>query len=112
MPSTDVPPALHTFGQIDAINAQAADRDAYLKLADDLEGFLAQLRGSADTATTEQRQRVLRAAAICSIRLSMPPVAAAPNRLWITSATSPRSISCGPWSGFVQSRYIAAEGVA
>ena len=47
-------------GQIDALDAQAADRDAYLKLADDLEGFLAQLRGSTDTATTDERQRVLR----------------------------------------------------
>jgi site-specific DNA recombinase len=47
-------------GQIDALNAQAADRDAYLKLADDLEGFLAQLRGNATTVTTGQRQRVLR----------------------------------------------------
>jgi site-specific DNA recombinase len=46
--------------QIGALNAQAADRDAYLKLADDLEGFLAQLRGNATTAITGQRQRVLR----------------------------------------------------
>jgi site-specific DNA recombinase len=46
--------------QIDALDAQAADRDAYLKLADDLEGFLAQLRSTAATATVEQRQRVLR----------------------------------------------------
>ena len=46
--------------QIDALDAQAADRDAYLKLADDLEGFLAQLRGNAATATVEDRQRVLR----------------------------------------------------
>ena len=47
--------------QIAALDAQAADRDAYLKLAGDLEGFLARLRGSAATATTEDRQRVLRA---------------------------------------------------
>ncbi len=46
--------------QLDALDAQAADRDAYLKLADDLEGFLAQLRGNAATATVEDRQRVLR----------------------------------------------------
>jgi site-specific DNA recombinase len=46
--------------QIDALDAQAADRDAYLKLADDLEGFLAQLRTSAATATVQDRQRVLR----------------------------------------------------
>jgi site-specific DNA recombinase len=47
-------------GQLGALDAQAADRDAYLKLADDLEGFLAQLRGNAATATVEDRQRVLR----------------------------------------------------
>ena len=47
-------------GQLDALDAQAADRDAYLKLADDLEGFLAQLRGNAAIATVEDRQRVLR----------------------------------------------------
>ena len=45
-------------GQIDALDAQLADRDAYLKLADDLEGFLAQLHGNAATATVEERQRV------------------------------------------------------
>ena len=47
-------------GQLGALDAQLADRDAYLKLADDLEGFLAQLRGNAATATVEDRQRVLR----------------------------------------------------
>ena len=47
--------------QIAALDAQAADRDAYLKLADDLEGFLARLRQNSATATTEDRQRVLRA---------------------------------------------------
>jgi len=46
--------------QLDALDAQAADRDAYLKLADDLEGFLAQLRASAATASIQERQRVLR----------------------------------------------------
>jgi recombinase-like zinc beta ribbon protein len=46
--------------QLDALDAQAADRDAYLKLAGDLEGFLAQLHGNAATATVEDRQRVLR----------------------------------------------------
>ena len=47
-------------GQLDALDAQAADRDAYLTLAGDLEGFLAQLHGNAATATVEDRQRVLR----------------------------------------------------
>jgi site-specific DNA recombinase len=47
--------------QIAALDAQAADRDAYLKLAGDLEGFLDRLQQNAATATTEDRQRVLRA---------------------------------------------------
>ena len=46
--------------QIDALDAQAADRDAYLKLADDIEGFLSRLHASAGTARTEERQKVLR----------------------------------------------------
>jgi site-specific DNA recombinase len=47
-------------GQLDALEAQLADRDAYLKLADDLEGFLTQLRHNADHADVTERQRVLR----------------------------------------------------
>jgi DNA invertase Pin-like site-specific DNA recombinase len=46
--------------QLDALETQLADRDAYLKLADDLEGFLAQLHDSANTAEIPDRQRVLR----------------------------------------------------
>ena len=46
--------------QIAALDAQAADRDAYLKLADDLQGFLGKLHANSATATTEDRQRVLR----------------------------------------------------
>jgi site-specific DNA recombinase len=46
--------------QVDALQAQLADRDVYLKLADDLEGFLAQLRDKAGTSSVEERQRVLR----------------------------------------------------
>ena len=46
-------------GQLDALDTQAADRDAYLKLAGDLEGFLARLRGTAATAIVEDRRRVL-----------------------------------------------------
>ena len=47
-------------GQIDALDTQAADRDAYLQLADNLEGFLAQLNSTTATATIPERQRVLR----------------------------------------------------
>jgi site-specific DNA recombinase len=46
--------------QINALDAQAADRDAYLKLAGNLEGFLTQLRGSAATIAVTERQHVLR----------------------------------------------------
>jgi site-specific DNA recombinase len=46
--------------QLDALDAQAADRDAYLSLAGDLEGFLERLRSKAAGATIEERQRVLR----------------------------------------------------
>ncbi len=46
--------------QLGALDTQAADRDAYLRLADDLEGFLARLRGSAAGASTDDRRRVLR----------------------------------------------------
>ena len=47
-------------GQLDALNAQAADQGAYLKLGEDLESFLTRLRTSAATATVQDRQRVLR----------------------------------------------------
>jgi Group II intron, maturase-specific domain len=46
--------------QISALETQLADRDASLKLAGDLEGFLAQLHASTATAAIEERQRVLR----------------------------------------------------
>ena len=46
--------------QLEAAHAQAADRDAYLKLAGDLEGFLAQLRSKTATASTGDRRRVLK----------------------------------------------------
>ena len=46
--------------QIDALDSQLADREVYLKLADNLEDFLTGLRGKAATATVAERQRVLR----------------------------------------------------
>jgi site-specific DNA recombinase len=46
--------------QAHAIDAQLADREVYLKLAGNLEEFLATLRKSAATATVEDRQRILR----------------------------------------------------
>jgi len=47
-------------GQINAIDTQAADHDAYLQLAENLESFLAQLNSTAATVTIPERQRVLR----------------------------------------------------
>jgi hypothetical protein len=46
--------------QIQALDTQLADRDAYLKLAADLEGFLAQLNAKTEVSTVQERRRVLR----------------------------------------------------
>jgi site-specific DNA recombinase len=43
-----------------SLEAQLLDRDSYLKLAENLEGFIGRLRDTADTATVEARQKVLR----------------------------------------------------
>jgi site-specific DNA recombinase len=45
---------------VDALDAHQLDRETYLKLAENLEGFLARLRQTAETATIEDRQKVLR----------------------------------------------------
>ena len=46
--------------QIQALDNQLADREAYLNLAADLEGFLAQLNAKTEVSTVQERQRVLR----------------------------------------------------
>jgi site-specific DNA recombinase len=46
--------------QLQALDTQLADREVYLKLADNLEDFLTGLREKAATATVPERQRVLR----------------------------------------------------
>jgi site-specific DNA recombinase len=46
--------------QLDTLDAQLIDQQTYLQLAETLEGFLARLRDSADTASVTERQRVLR----------------------------------------------------
>src|SRR5205823_3951195 len=46
--------------QLDALQAQLADQQTTLKLAEDLEGFLGRLRDTATTASVPERQRVLR----------------------------------------------------
>ena len=62
--------------QIQALDNQLADRQAYLKLAADLEGFLAQLHAKAETSTVEERQRVL--------RLLVKDVLVGPEKITIT----------------------------
>lgn len=46
--------------QLNALAAQLIDREAYLKLAENLEGFLTRLRDRTGTATVPEQQRVLR----------------------------------------------------
>ena len=46
--------------QIHALDAQLADREAYLALAADLEGFLTHLHARAETSTVDERRRVLK----------------------------------------------------
>src|SRR6266851_1148292 len=46
--------------QLDALDAQAADRESYLKLAETLESFLARLGEGAERASTEERRRIVR----------------------------------------------------
>ncbi|MBV9164189.1 MAG: recombinase family protein [Pseudonocardiales bacterium] len=46
--------------QLDALAAQLTDRDAYLKLATNLEDFLTRLRNNTAIATVPEQQRVLR----------------------------------------------------
>lgn len=47
-------------GRLEALAAQLVDQQAYLKLAENLEGFLARLRESAHTTSVLERQRILR----------------------------------------------------
>jgi DNA invertase Pin-like site-specific DNA recombinase len=46
--------------QLNALDTQLADHQAYLTLATDLKEFLTQLRHGAETSTTDQRRRILR----------------------------------------------------
>ncbi len=45
---------------LDALDAHQIDQETYLKLAENLETFLARLRDTTETATIEDRQKVLR----------------------------------------------------
>ncbi|MGI9657489.1 MAG: recombinase family protein, partial [Gaiellaceae bacterium] len=46
--------------QLEALEARAVDRETYLQLADNLEGFLARLRNAAESSSIPERQRVVR----------------------------------------------------
>lgn len=46
--------------QLEAVEAQAVDRETYLQLAENLEGFLARLRHAAESSSIPERQRVVR----------------------------------------------------
>jgi site-specific DNA recombinase len=47
-------------GALAALDAQLLDRDTYLALAENLEGFLTRLRDTSEAATIEDRQKVVR----------------------------------------------------
>jgi site-specific DNA recombinase len=61
--------------QLEALDSQLADREIYLRLADNLEDFLTGLRDKAATATIAERQRVL--------RLLVKDVLVGPNKITI-----------------------------
>jgi len=76
------PPEASPRSQLSAPDAQLADRDTYLKLAENLEGFLARPRTSAQAASTKERLRVLRLRAkdVPSARKRSPSGTASPIR--------------------------------
>ena len=72
--------------QLDAVATQLVDRDAYLKLATNLEDFLARLQNNTTMATVPEQQRVL--------RLLVKDILIGPERILIrhripTSASTP-----------------------
>jgi len=69
--------------QLDALDAQLADREVYLRLADNLEDFLAGLRDNSATATVVERQRVL--------RLLVKDVLVGPDKITIRHSIPARS---------------------
>jgi site-specific DNA recombinase len=81
-------------GQLQAMAAQLVDQQAYLKLAENLEGFLARLRESARTTSVLERQRVLRAV-VKEVRIG-------PDR--ITIRHSIPSTSSDPTPGYLLQR--------
>ena len=74
--------------QLDALNAQLVDREAYLHLATELEEFLARLRTSADSASVPEQQRVL--------RLLVKDVLIGPERIVIRHSIPTRTHTTAP----------------
>src|SRR6185295_3806637 len=75
--------------QIDALDSQLADREVYLKLADNLEDFLTGLRGKTATATVAERQRVCACSSkTCSSAPTRSPPAT-PSRYGTPRAAGP-----------------------
>lgn len=57
MPDLRAKQASHQ-ASLESFDAQLVDRDTWLKLAENLDSFLARLRETADTGTIEDRQKV------------------------------------------------------
>ena len=73
--------------QRDALDAQLADREVYLQLADNLEDFLTGLRDRAASTTITERQRVL--------RLLVKDVLVGPDKITIRHSIPTRSNTGG-----------------
>ena len=74
--------------QIQALDAQLADREVYLKLAENLEDFLATLRTSAATASAGDRQRV--------VRLLVKEILVSPGKIVIRHSIPTRGDASAP----------------
>ena len=74
--------------QLDALDAQLADREVYLQLADNLEDFLTGLRNKATTASIAERQQVL--------RLLVKDVLVSPDKITIRHSIPVHSNPTGP----------------
>jgi site-specific DNA recombinase len=70
--------------QLDAVATQLVDRDAYLKLATNLEDFLARLQNNTTMATVPEQQRVL--------RLLVKDILIGPERILISPEYSSRPL--------------------
>jgi len=74
--------------QLNALDSQLADREIYLRLADNLQDFLTGLREKTATATIAERQRVL--------RLLVKDVLVGPDKILIRHSTPGRHAPSSP----------------